>query len=129
MVKVVAIHAVHTLARAAKVTDEGKVLQPAKIAEHAPGDVFDVDQETFEDLRAEDAVRKATKVDITAAAAKQTGSKKFAADLDEDDEDEDDDPLEKLTKEELLAKGAELDLDVKPAMNKAELIAAIRAAG
>jgi hypothetical protein len=126
MVKAVALTAVHTLAAAGKVADDGKVIRAAKIAEHKPGAVFDVDQDTFDELEAEGAVRKATRADLAAAGAedeprKSRGSQQAGGSGPTD-------PLDSMTKEQLLEEAKARGVDVKPAQSKDEILAALKGA-
>lgn len=121
MVKAVALTAVHTLAAAGKVADDGRILRPAKIAEHKPGAVFDVDQEMFEELEAEGAVRKATRADLAAAGVDEEFRKPKTGSGSTD-------PLDSMTKEQLLAEAEKRRVDVKPTMSKDEILAALKAA-
>jgi len=120
MVKAVALSAVHTLAAAGKVAEDGRIIRAAKIAEHKPGAVLDLDQDTFEELEAEGAVRKATRTDLAAAGLDdETRTRSRSGSVD---------PLDSMTKEQLLAEAEKRGVDVKPAQSKDEILAALKAA-
>jgi hypothetical protein len=129
MVKAFALVGVHTLAEEGEVKD-GKVLRPAKVAEHKPGAVFDVDQETLDQLEDEGAARKATRNEIADAQAKadaaaasrprRTAQASVAPPAD---------PLDSMTKEQLLEEAKTRGVEVKPAQSKDEILTALKAAG
>jgi len=72
MVKVVALNTVHICKEAGKRNDQGRVVKAAKINVIKPGQIFEATQKEFNELKASNSVREATKLDIAAARAEDT---------------------------------------------------------
>jgi hypothetical protein len=124
MVKAFALAAVHVASEPGKVADDGKVLKVAKISEHKPGAVFDLDEDSFEELEAEGAVRKATRSEIAEAPAETVRRTRSTSQTAAGSTD----PLDSMTKEQLLAEAERRGVDVKPGQSKDEILAALKAA-
>lgn len=120
MVKAFALMAVQMASEPGKLNDDGKVVKAAKIVEHKPGSVFDVDQDTFDELAAEGAVRKAERAEVVAAGQDGAEARKSGGQGSQD-------PLDTMTKEQLLEEAEKRGVEVKPAMSKAEILAALKA--
>jgi hypothetical protein len=129
MVKAFALHGVHTLVEAGKVNEEGRVVRPAKVAEHKPGALIDLDQDEFDELEAEGAVRKASKGEIAEAQALADASASQRTRRSTQPSGAPPaDPLDSMTKEQLLEEAKTRGVEVKPAQSKDEILAALKAA-
>jgi hypothetical protein len=128
MVKAFALVGVHTLAEEGKVAEDGKILRPAKVTEHKPGAVLDVDQDTFDELFEEGAVRKATKAEIAEADALAEATRRSRRSA-QASVAPPADPLDSMTKEQLLEEAKTRGVEVKPAQSKDEILAALKVAG
>lgn len=124
MVKAFALNAVHVASEPGKVSDDGKVVKVAKIVEHKPGAVFDLDEDSFEELEAEGAVRKATRAEIAEAPADPVRKTRSTSQPSGGSAD----ALDSMTKEQLLAEAEKRGVEVKPAQSKDEILAALKAA-
>jgi len=67
MTKVIALGTVHLCTAPGEVNAEGKIIKAAKIDVKVAGDVFDLDEDEFEDLEGRGAVRAASSAEVKAA--------------------------------------------------------------
>ncbi|WP_201829584.1 hypothetical protein [Microvirga zambiensis] len=127
MVKAFALHGVYVVAEAAKVSEDGRVLKAPRINQHQPGAVFDLDQDEFDELEAEGAVRKASKGEVAEAQAVAGASASGRARRSvQPTGSSEADPLDSMTKEQLLEEAKTRGVDVKPAQSKDEILSALK---
>jgi hypothetical protein len=121
MVQAFALNTIH-VCREAGETKDGKVTKKPKIDVVAAGEITDLPQDQFDTFEAAGAVRKPTKAELAAASADDDSTSKPNRSAPPAD------PLDAMTKEELLSEAEKRGVEVKPAMSKAEILEALKKA-
>jgi hypothetical protein len=126
MVQAFALNTIH-VCREPGETKDGKVTKKPKIDVVLAGKIVDLTQDQYDEFEMAGAVRKASRAEVL-AASEQEDARKTRRTSPSASGSSSTDPLDGMTKEQLLAEAEKRGVEVKPTQSKDEILAALKAA-